>query len=108
MAFSDIVSMMKERVGKADPSKAKGINATFQFELSGDEPGTFHLNVADEKVDLVEGASEKPDVTILMDSEDFKDMQEGKLSSTSAFMAGKLKIKGDMSLAMKLQSITGQ
>jgi putative sterol carrier protein len=34
-------------------------------------------------------------------------MLDGKLNATSAFMAGKLKVKGDMSLAMKLQSLLG-
>jgi putative sterol carrier protein len=40
-----------------------------------------------------------------MASSDFKDMVDGKLNGTMAFMSGKLKIKGDMSLAMKLESI---
>jgi len=105
MAFSDVVAMMKDQVDKADPSKIKGVNATFQFELSGDDEGTFHLNVADGNVEMVEGASDSPNVTIMMDSEDFKSMLNGELNATSAFMAGKLKVKGDMSLAMKLQAL---
>ncbi len=105
MAFADIVSKMQEQVNNADPAKIKGVNATFQFELSGDEAGTFHLNVADGNVELVEGAHDNPNVTILMDSEDFKGMLDGQLNATSAFMSGKLKVKGDMSLAMKLQAL---
>ncbi len=105
MAFSDIISSMQEQVGKIDPAKVKGVNATFQFELSGEEEGTFHLNVADGNVDLAEGSSDSPNVTIIMDSEDFKGMQSGDLNATNAFMSGKLKVKGDMSLAMKLQAL---
>ena len=105
MAFSDVVAMMKEQVDKADPEKIKGVNATFQFELSGDDEGTFHLNVADGKVDLLEDSHDNPNVTIMMDSADFKSMLEGELNATSAFMSGKLKVKGDMSLAMKLQAL---
>ena len=42
-----------------------------------------------------------------MAAEDFLKLAEGKLNPTSAFMSGKLKIKGDMSLALKLQSLIG-
>ncbi len=105
MAFADVVEMMKEQVNKSDPSKLKGVNAVFQFELSGDEEGTFHLNVADGNVELAEGASDDPSVTIMMESADFRSMLEGQLNATSAFMSGKLKVKGDMSLAMKLQAL---
>lgn len=107
MAFADIFNMVKGQVEKADPAKSKGLNAVFQFELSGDEGGTFHLKVADGTVEAVDGASDNPNVTILMSAEDYKSMMEGKLNSTSAFMAGKLKVKGDMSLAMKLQAVVG-
>ncbi len=55
----------------------------------------------------MEGAGDNPNVTILMADNDFVDLMEGKLNATSAFMAGKLKVKGDMSLAMKLQSVIG-
>ncbi|MFY9446195.1 MAG: SCP2 sterol-binding domain-containing protein, partial [Dethiobacteria bacterium] len=77
------------------------------FELSGDNGGTFQLKVTDGNVELVEGAGDNPNVTILMADNDFVDLMEGKLNATSAFMAGKLKVKGDMSLAMKLQSVIG-
>ncbi|NLA04878.1 MAG: SCP2 sterol-binding domain-containing protein, partial [Firmicutes bacterium] len=39
--------------------------------------------------------------------DDFGSLLDGKLNATSAFMAGKLKVKGDMGLAMKLQSLLG-
>lgn len=107
MAFADIVNEAKQKATQADPSKSQGINAVFQFELSGDDGGNFYMNVADGKVEVEEGQHDSPNVTISMAVEDFVAMNEGKVNSTSLFMAGKLKIKGDMSLAMKLQSITG-
>ncbi len=107
MAFADIVQAAKDKAVGADPAKSKGVNAVFQFELSGDDGGTFYLNVADGSVEVTEGPHDNPNVTILMSAEDYTSMMEGKLNSTSAFMAGKLKIKGDMSLAMKLQAVVG-
>lgn len=42
------------------------------------------------------------DVTLTASAEDFQDMFEGDLNPTSAYMSGRLKIDGDMSVAMKL------
>jgi putative sterol carrier protein len=107
MALSDYVKMMNDKVEKADPTKTKGINSIFQFNLSGEDGGIFHVNASDDGVQVEEAPHENPNVTIEMTADDFKAMLEGKLNATSAFMAGKLKVKGDMSLAMKLQTLVG-
>lgn len=45
--------------------------------------------------------------TILVSAEDMKAMLSGELNPMTAFMAGKIKVKGDMTVAMKLQSLLG-
>lgn len=108
MTFEEVMAKLKKRVEEeADPAKLVNLDAVFQFELTGDNGGTFHAKVADGKAEVVEAAHENPNVTIIISLEDFAKMIDGQLNATSAFMAGKLKIKGDMSLAMKLQSIVG-
>lgn len=44
------------------------------------------------------------DVTLTADADTFQDIMSGDLNPTSAFMSGKLKVDGDMGLAMKLAS----
>ncbi len=105
--FKDILGNLEKKIAAADPAKMKGVSAVYQFELSGDNGGTFHVTVDDGNATVVEGAHDSPSITITMAAEDFDAMLEGKLNATSAFMAGKLKVKGDMSLAMKLQSLLG-
>jgi len=105
--FKELVGNLNTKLGSADPDKIKGMNAIYQFDLSGDGGGVFHVKVADGATEVVEGASDSANITITMSSDDFASLLDGKLNATSAFMAGKLKVKGDMSLAMKLQSLLG-
>merc|ERR1712232_1204278 len=73
----------------------------------------FQLIVGDDKlwIDLKNGsgsvkwAEDKADVTITLAPADFEAMAGGKLDGMQAFMAGKLKIKGNMMLAQKLAPI---
>lgn len=105
--FKEIMASLAQKAEAADPAKLKGVSAIYQFDLSGDNGGVLHVNVDDGKPEVVEAAHDSPDITISMAADDFHSMLEGKLNATSAFMAGKLKVKGDMSLAMKLQSLLG-
>lgn len=61
---------------------------------------------------LIDGAAKQAsnddgdaDATIKVDFENFLSLAQGQLDPTMAFMSGKLKIDGDMSVAMKLQSL---
>jgi putative sterol carrier protein len=105
--FKETVENLKKKIEAADPAKMKGVSAVYQFDLSGDNGGVFHTVVDDGKATVVESEHDNPNITITMAADDFDSMLEGKLNATSAFMAGKLKVKGDMSLAMKLQSLLG-
>ena len=101
---AEIFSEINSRIA-ADPAKTAGMNAIYAFDLSGETPGQYHISIKDGSADVGEGAPENPNITITMKSEDFVDLATGKLDGTMAFMSGKIKIKGDMGLAMKLQSV---
>lgn len=89
------------------PEIATNINAVYQFELSGDEPGNWILDLTKSSDHISEGTHDAPAVTIKMTSDDFINMINGQLAPQMAFMTGKLKIDGEMSVALKLQSILG-
>ena len=105
--FNGILDNLNKKIEAADPAKMKGVSAVYQFDLTGDNSGVFHVTVDDGKATVVESEHDSPNITITMAADDFDAMLDGKLNATSAFMAGKLKVKGDMSLAMKLQSLLG-
>jgi len=88
-----------------DKSKLAGINAKVVFDLSGDNGGAWTLNVADGAASVDEGAADDAQATIKMSDEDYVAMTNGDLNPMMAFMSGKIKVEGDMSTVMKLQSI---
>ncbi len=65
----------------------------------------FHFTVANEAINVQTGKHASPNITITMKEADYLDMITGKLNGQMAFMTGKLKIAGDMGLALKLQSL---
>ncbi len=84
---------------------AKGMNSTIQFNLSGDDGGQWYVALKDGTGQVQEGTASSPNMTLSMSAQDYVDMIMGKLNGQMAFMSGKLKISGDMGLAMKMQSL---
>ncbi|GAB4522202.1 MAG: hypothetical protein OHK0046_34480 [Anaerolineae bacterium] len=101
---SEISTMMVERFS-AD--KAGDLNAVIQFDLSGDNGGQFYLNVADGAAEAHEGQAENPRMTLKSSTDEFYKILTGETKAMNAFMTGKIKITGDMGLAMKLQPMLG-
>ena len=87
---------------RVDPSKTAGMNATYLFDIEG--AGRWTVAVDDGKVNVTEGGGDA-DVTISTSEETFGKIAAGEQNPTSAYMTGKLKVKGDMGAAMKLQKL---
>ena len=94
--------MMPSRF-KAD--RAAGTNAVIQYDVSGDGGGTWNAVIKDGTCAVTSGAATNPNLTLSISGQDWLDMLSGKQSGQMLFMSGKLKIKGDMGLAMKLGSM---
>lgn len=92
---------------KEDPSKAKSINAIYQFNVSGDGGGNWYVDLKSDPPEVKEGSNDAAQCTITVGDEDFVKIVTGELNAQMAFMSGKIKIAGDMSLAMKLGSVLG-
>ncbi|MFQ5614681.1 MAG: SCP2 sterol-binding domain-containing protein [Anaerolineae bacterium] len=85
--------------------KAGDIDVTIQVELTGDGGGAWALKIANGACEVVDGGADSPDMSLTMEASDFVAMRNGELNPMAAFMQGKIKIQGDMGLAMKFQEL---
>jgi putative sterol carrier protein len=86
------------------PDKAAGVNAVIQYHLTGEEGGDWIITIQDGACKVAEGVAENPKMTLTADAHEFRDILLGKIDGMAAFMQGKLKLAGDLTLAMKLTS----
>ena len=88
-----------------DANKAAGVDGSIQLDLAGEGGGKWALMIANGVCEVIEGGVESPTTTLSMSAENFADMVNGNLNAMAAFMQGKIKLQGDMGLAMKFQTI---
>ena len=81
---------------------AEGVEAVIQYKLTGEEGGDYIVNIKDGKCAVAEGISPNPTMTLTAEAHDFRDVLLGKVNGMQYFMMGKLKLAGDLNLAMKL------
>jgi putative sterol carrier protein len=101
----DVKAIFSAMPQQFNADAAKGMNSVIQFNLTGDGGGQYHVAIKDGACTVGEGAHASPNMTMTMAAQDYVDMISGKLNGQMAFMSGKLKIAGDMSLAMKMQTL---
>ena len=87
------------------PEKAAGIDAAIQVRLTGAQAADWVVTIKDARCTLARGTAPAPKLTVSADSDDFIKIFSGHMDGMQAFMRGKLKVTGDMSLAMKLMGM---
>jgi len=83
---------------------AGNLDAVIQYRLTGEEAGDYIIAIKDGKCQVTEGVHPAPAVTLTADAHDFADVLMGRANGMQYFMTGKLKLAGDLNLAMKLTS----
>ena len=97
-----VEQLMEKMPGAFMPEKAAGLDAVIQFKFTGAEEGDWHAVIKDGKVDVSKGEHASPKMTLTADSADYVKIFTGELDGMQAFMQGKIKLAGDLNLAMKL------
>jgi len=87
------------------PEKVEGLMAIYLFDIAGDGGGKWTLTCDGSSASIVEGEEGEPECTITMTDEDFVQMMSGELNPMMAFSLGKLRVAGDIGLAIKIQAL---
>ena len=96
--IQQIVTQMGQAIGANS-----GLGGTLKFDFGAD--GSVLIDGKSTPNAVVDGEGKSADCTISVAMSDFEKMVKGELDGTSAFMQGKLRVAGDMGLAMKLGPI---
>jgi putative sterol carrier protein len=91
-----------EKMGSAIGPNS-GLGGTLKFDFG--EPGSVYIDGKATPNTVADGEGKSADCTISVGLDTFDKMIKGELDGTSAFMQGKLRVAGDMGLAMKLGPI---
>jgi putative sterol carrier protein len=95
-----------DRVPQAfNPDAAKGLDAIFQFDITGEDGGIWHVAVKDGTCQVQQGKAASPTVTLTMASDTWLGMVNKQINGIQAFMTGKLKLNGDMLLAQRIPDL---
>jgi putative sterol carrier protein len=87
------------------PDRAQGTCAVTQWDVVGEGGGTWQVTIKDGTCTVKEGTEVKPDVRMEISARDWLQMLGGRHSAQSLFMAGKLSIDGDITLALKMANV---
>ncbi len=85
---------------QVQPEQTAGLKNSYLFDIEG--AGLWKVDVDDGHVAVTEGDGEA-DVRISITEENFLQINHGELPASAAFMAGKMKVKGDVGAAMQLE-----
>lgn len=102
MSLADEVKKIFNKMPEAVvPEKVNGVNATIQLQLTGEGGGDWLIQLVNGTAAVVQGQAQTPDLTLTMETSDYVALAHGQINPVNLFMAGKIKLQGDMGLAMK-------
>ncbi|HVN54888.1 MAG TPA: SCP2 sterol-binding domain-containing protein [Anaerolineaceae bacterium] len=84
------------------PENSTGMDVVIQLDLTGEQGGDWYITIQNQQVHVTKGVASNPKLTVKADAQDILKILTGKMDGMRAFMQGKLKVSGEMGLALKL------
>ncbi len=105
MTIANVKDVFDKMPEVFDTDAAQGLNAVFQFEITGDDGGNWNIVIQDGTCEIVEGSHAEPTVTLTMSAETWLGMINKEINGMQAFMGGQLKASGDIMLAQRVEQL---
>jgi putative sterol carrier protein len=105
MRAAAIKEFFKQLPSKLDAGAAEDVDVVYQFDLSGAQGGQYFVTIREGACQVKEGRHEDPHVILSMAGEDCVKVLNGELSGPAAAMSGRIRISGDIGLAMQLRML---
>lgn len=102
MSEIDVRETMLDIPNHFNAEKAKGVSGVVQCMFSGDQASDWVITIENSECQVEEGKNSDPDLTIKADAQDGVKVLTGEMDPMRAYMLGKVKVFGDLSLGMKL------
>ncbi len=99
MSLAETTEFMKERIGEKS-----ALATVIKFDFGDD--GVIRID-GNAEPPVVDNEDSEANCTIIISFEDFGQVLDGSLNAQMAFMTGKLRVEGDMGIAMQLSQILG-
>ncbi|MCX5861138.1 MAG: SCP2 sterol-binding domain-containing protein [Desulfomonile sp.] len=105
MELSTVSEVFENMPTVFNVAAASGLDAVFQFSISGDEAGDYYVVIKDNACKVEKGVHDSPSVSLSLTGQDWLAICNGKLDGMTAFMSGKLKATGNIMLAQRIKSL---
>ncbi len=105
MAWTSVKEVFQKMPEVFNPTAAAGLNAVFQFHITGGEAGDWQVIIKDNACQVAEGVNPSPNVSLTLADVDWLAMCNKQLDGMTAFMSGKLKASGDIMMAQRIPGL---
>lgn len=105
MEADNLQAVMDYLMQSFQPERAEGLDAVVQFNISGEQGGDYVATIRDKQLNVTKGVAANPRLTLGANAQDIVNMFNGRLNPMQAYMQGKVQVKGDIGLAMRLAEI---
>jgi putative sterol carrier protein len=105
MSQYELRKIMMDLPNNINKEQLEGMSGTIQVIFTGEGASNWAVSFKDQTCNVSEGIVENPDLTLRTDAEIGAKIFAGNLDPARAYMLGKLKVSGDLSLGMKITKL---